>query len=41
VRRDAAMDRTEDLNVKICEKAIITSGASQSERRKGIATGDI
>ena len=26
---------------KICEKAIITIGASQSERRKGIAKGDV
>ena len=34
-------ERNEDLNAKICEKAVVNIGAGQDKRRKGGATGAI
>jgi hypothetical protein len=37
VRRDAAINRTEDLDVKVCEQAVISVNTDGSECRKAIA----
>jgi hypothetical protein len=37
VRRDAAINRTEDLNVKVCEEAVISVNTDGSECRKAVA----
>ena len=40
VRRDAAINRTEDLNVKVCEEAVISVNTDGSECRKAVVAGN-